>query len=58
MNRKIDFCIQHTDLSTEKKPDIPNETTASAIAEGRALLRDKNAKGYTSMDDLKSALEE
>ena len=37
--------------------DIPNETTAAAIAEGRALMRDKSAKGYTNMDDLRAALE-
>ena len=32
--------------------------TAAAIAEGRRIMRDKNAKGYHSMDELKAALEE
>ena len=49
--------IRQGGLPFEVKLDIPNETTAAAIAEGRALLRDKNAKGYTSMDDLRAALE-
>ncbi len=49
--------IRQGGLPFEVKLDIPNETTAAAIAEGRALLRDKNAKGYTDMDDLRAALE-
>ena len=49
--------IRQGGLPFEVKLDIPNETTAAAIAEGRALMRDKNAKGYTNMDDLRAALE-
>ena len=49
--------IRRGGLPFEVKLDIPNETTAAAIAEGRALMRDKNAKGYTSMEDLRAALE-
>lgn len=41
----------------EIKVDTPNEITA-AIAEGRRMMRDKNAKGCHSMDELKAALEE
>lgn len=40
------------------KLDIPNELTASAIEEGRRIACDSNAKGYTSMDELRAALEE
>jgi DNA-damage-inducible protein J len=36
----------------------PNDVTAAAIAEGRALAHDKTAVGYTSMDELKAALAE
>lgn len=36
--------------------DIPNETTAAAIAEGRRLAQDSNTKGYSNMDDLRTAL--
>ena len=49
--------IRQGGLPFEVKLDIPNETTAAAIEEGRSLLHDKNAKGYTSMDDLRAALE-
>lgn len=38
--------------------DIPNKTTANAIAEGRRIANDKSAKGYTDMDSLKAALVE
>lgn len=36
--------------------DIPNETTAAAIEEGRWLAEDKTVKGYSTMDDLRTAL--
>lgn len=36
--------------------DIPNETTAAAIEEGRRLAEDKTVKGYSTMDDLRTAL--
>ena len=49
--------IRQGGLPFEVKLDIPNETTAAAIAEGRALLHAQNAKGYTNMDELKAALE-
>ena len=44
-------------LPFEVKLDIPNETTAAAIEEGRALMHDKNAKGYRTIDELRAALE-
>jgi DNA-damage-inducible protein J len=39
------------------KLDVPNETTAAAIEEGRRIALDSNVKGYTSMDELKAALD-
>ena len=39
------------------KLDVPNATTAAAIAEGRKLAQDRSAKGYTSMSDLRAALD-
>ena len=39
------------------KLDVPNETTAAAIAEGRKLMDDPSAPRYSSMDALKAALE-
>lgn len=36
--------------------DVPNDTTAAAIAEGRRIAVDKSRKGYSNMDDLRAAL--
>ena len=36
--------------------DVPNETTAAAIKEGRRIAHDSSVKGYTNMEDLKAAL--
>ena len=41
----------------EIKTDAPNEVTAAAIAEGRALLQDKTAQGYHTMEELRAALD-
>ena len=49
--------IRQGGLPFEVKIDIPNETTAAAIEEGRALLRDKNAKGCKNIAELRAALE-
>lgn len=39
------------------KLDVPNEITAAAIKEGREIARDKNIKGYSTIEDLKAALD-
>ena len=49
--------IRQGGLPFDVKLDIPNETTAAAIAEGRALLHDPNAKSYANINDLRAALE-
>ena len=41
----------------ELKLDVPNETTAAAIEEGRKMMSDPSAPRYSSMDALKAALE-
>ena len=48
--------VRQGGLPFEVKLDIPSETTAAAIREGRDLLTDKNAKGYKDIDDLRTAL--
>lgn len=37
-------------------PDIPNETTAAAIEEGRKIAYDDAIQGYHSIDKLREAL--
>ena len=49
--------IRENGIPFELKLSMPNSVTAAAIAEGRALARDPNAKGYHSMSELKAALE-
>lgn len=49
--------IRENGIPFDVKLNVPNETTAAAIAEGRALAYDKTAKGFSSMDDLRAALE-
>jgi DNA-damage-inducible protein J len=39
------------------KLNVPNEVTAAAIEEGRRIALDSDVKGYTSMDELKAALD-
>ena len=49
--------IREHGIPFDLKLDVPNDTTAAAIAEGKKLLSDPNAPRYSSMDDLKTALE-
>ena len=39
------------------KIDVPNDTTAAAIQEGRKMLMDPTAPRYSSMESLKAALD-
>lgn len=48
--------IRQGGLPFEVKLDIPNETTAAAIREGRDIIKDGKAHGYKNMDDLRAAL--
>lgn len=46
-----------TNLNIRTELDVPNETTMTAIEEGRRILSDSSVKGYTDMQSLKEALE-
>ena len=48
--------IRQGGLPFEVKLDVPNEVTAAAIREGRDIIKDRNARGYKNMDDLRAAL--
>ena len=37
--------------------DVPNETTVAAIEKGKKLLNDPSSPKYSSMEELKAALE-
>ena len=48
--------IRENGIPFDLRLDSPNAVTAAAIEEGRRITYDKTAVGYTSMDDLKAAL--
>lgn len=49
--------IREHGIPFELKLDVPNETTAAAIAEGKKLLEEPLSPRYSSMEALKAALE-
>jgi len=49
--------IRENGIPFEVKLNVPNDITARAITEGRVLAYDKDAVGYSSMSDLRKALE-
>ena len=50
-------CILHGGLPFAVEIPQYNQTTLDAMAEARRISRDPDVKGYTSMADLKAALE-
>ena len=57
INMFLRTAIREHGIPFELKLDVPNETTEAAIAEGRKLMDDPSAPRYSSMDELKAALE-
>lgn len=49
--------IRENGIPFELKLTVPNEVTAAAIREGRAIANDKTATGYDNMTDLRAALD-
>lgn len=49
--------IRENGIPFELKLNVPNDTTLAAIEEGRKIAYDKNANGYSSIDDLRAALD-
>ncbi|MCD7921103.1 MAG: type II toxin-antitoxin system RelB/DinJ family antitoxin [Clostridiales bacterium] len=44
-------------LPFDVKADVPNETTLAAFREGDEILADPSTKGYSSIRELREALE-
>ena len=57
VNMFLRTAIREHGIPFELKLDVPNNTTATAIEEGRKLAEDPSAPRYTSIDDLKKALD-
>ncbi len=58
VNMFLRSAVRENGIPFELKLDVPNETTAAAIEEGRKLATDRSAKRYSSIEELKAALEE
>ena len=56
VNMFLKTVIRQNGITLDLRLDMPNETTASAIEEGRKLMNDPSASRYSSMDELKTAL--
>ncbi len=57
INMFLRTAIREHGIPFDLKLDVPNETTIAAIEEGRRLMADPNTPRYSSMDELKAALE-
>lgn len=49
--------IRENGIPFEVTLNVPNSTTAAAIAEGKELARNKSVKGYSDISELKAALD-
>ncbi len=58
INMFLRSAVRENGIPFELKLDVPNETTAAAIEEGRKLATDRSAKRHSSIEELKAALEE
>lgn len=57
INMFLRTAIREQGIPFALKLDVPNETTAAAIEEGRRIVSDSRVKGYTNMESLREALE-
>lgn len=57
VNLFLRTAIREQGIPFALKLDLPNETTAAAIEEGRRMLSDPSAPRYSSMESLKAALD-
>lgn len=57
VNMFLRTAIRENGIPFDLRLDVPNEATASAIEEGRRLMADPSAPRYSSIDELKAALE-
>ena len=58
VNMFLRATIREKGIPFSLKLEVPNAETVAAIEEGRRIANDPNVKGYTSMDDLKKALDQ
>ena len=56
INMFLRTAIRVKGIPFEIKLEVPNDETKKAIEVGREIAKDKNIKGYKSIDELKEAL--
>ena len=56
VNMFLKTVIRQNGITLDLRLDVPIETTASAIEEGRKLMNDPSAPRYSSVDEPKTAL--
>ena len=57
MDEKENKALQKETQQSYQETKQPNKTTIDAIKEGREIVKDPNAKGYHTVNELKKALE-
>ena len=57
VNMFLRATIREHGIPFELKLEVPDDTTATAIEEGKKMLNDPSAPRYSSMDTLKAALD-
>ena len=57
VNMFLRTAIREHGIPFELKLDVPNDSTVAAIEEGRKLMADQAAPRYSSLEELKAALE-
>ncbi len=58
LNMFLKTTIRENGVPFDLKLDVPNETTAMAMAEAHRISTDSSVPGYSSMDALRAALDE
>ena len=57
INMFLRASIRESGIPFDLKLDAPSDETIEAIEEGRIIAKDKNAKSFDTIDDLRKALE-
>ena len=57
INMFLRTAIREHGIPFELKLEVPNDTTATAIEEGKKMMKDSSAPRYSIMDTLKTALD-
>jgi DNA-damage-inducible protein J len=57
VNMFLRTAVRERGIPFELKLDTPNEVTVAAIEEGRRIMSDNSVPAYSSMDELREALD-